>query len=186
MELLNAIKTRRSIRKFTDDPVPDDLIHELLEAARLAQSWANTQVWEFIVVRDRSLIQAVTGTYSETNPARKCSAAAQVLIVACAKLDVSGCKGGVKQTRFNEWFLFDLGIAVQNLCLRAHDLGLGTVVVGLMDHDRCAAILGVPQGYTIAAVIPAGVPVEKDKPATPRKELSAFVHADKFGKSWVR
>jgi len=186
MELINAIKTRRSVRKFTDQYVSDEMIAEMLEAARLAQSWANTQVWEFIVIRDRELIRAVTETYSETNPARKCSSGASVLIAACARLDVSGYKDEVKLTRFNEWFMFDMGLAAQNMCLRAHELGLGTVIVGNMKHDQCAGILDLPEGYALVAIIPVGFPVDRDKPGPARKELSAFVHLDKFGKPWQK
>ena len=186
MELTNAIMTRRSIRKFTDEKVPDEMIVEILQAARFAPSWANTQVWEFIIIRDSELIKTVTETYGETNPARKCSASASVLIAVCAKTDVSGCKDGVKRTQYDEWFMFDAGLAVQNLCLRAHELGLGTVVVGSMNHQKCAELLDVPAGYALLAVIPVGYPVDRDKPAPARKELSTFVHLDKFGKPWQK
>lgn len=180
MELMEAIANRRSVRKFTDYRVTDEEIREVIEAARMAPSWANTQVWEFIVVRDRDLIKRVTETYSETNPARTCSFSASAIIVACAKTGVSGCKEGKPRTKFNEWFMFDLGMAVQNLCLCAHAIGLGTVVVGAMDHDACRFVLQVPDGYEVVVAIPIGKPVEIKK-APPRKDLSAFVHTNLFG-----
>lgn len=180
MELQEAILTRRSIRKFTDYYVTDDEIKQVLEAARWAPSWSNTQVWEFIVVRDKELIQQITGTYSENNPATKCSLSATALIVGCAKTGVSGCKEGVEKTKFNNWFMFDMGLATQNLCLKAHELGLCTVIVGLFAHDKCKEILSVPEGYEVVVVIPIGKSAVDKKEGPPRKELKNFVHLNKF------
>ncbi len=186
MDLTDAIRNRRSIRKFTDYYVTDNEIKEILESARYAPSWANTQVWEFVVVRDRELITAVTETYSSTNPARKCSADASALIVCCAERDVSGFKDGEQRTRFAEWFMFDLGMAIQNICLTVYSLGLGTVVVGSMDHGACAKLLHMPEGREVVAVLPLGKPAVDKKTMPPRKELKSFVyldrHGDNFGK----
>ncbi|MCP4135284.1 MAG: nitroreductase [bacterium] len=180
MQLDKAIMERRSVRKFTDDYVPNDQLKEVLEAARNAPSWANTQVWEFVIVRDREVINQVTETYSEKNPARKCSFSASALIMACAKTKVSGCRDEEERTKFMEWFMFDLGLAVQNLCLKAHEIGLGTVIVGSMDHETCAKILGMPQGYEVVASIPIGKPAVVKKDGPPRKELKKFVRLDTF------
>jgi len=185
MEFQEAIEKRRSIRRFTDYYVPDEEILAVIEAARLAQSWANTQVWEFIVVRDREIIQKITSAYSETNPSRKCSNDASALIIACAKTGVSGSKGGHDVTKYPTWFMFDMGIAVQNLCLRAHEMGLGTVVVGLMDHDRCKKVLEIPEGYEVVVAIPIGKPATTPKDGPPRKELKSFVHLDQFGRFMI-
>jgi nitroreductase len=181
MELSEAIKSRRSIRKFTDYYVTDEEISEILEAARFSPSWANTQVWEYIVIRDREVIRKVTETYSSTNPARNCSFNSSALIAACAKVKVSGCKDGVERTKFSNWFMFDLGLSVQNLCLKAFDLGIGSVVVGSMDHDACAKILKLPENIEIAAVIPIGKPESIPEKSPRRKELKNFVHLDYFG-----
>jgi nitroreductase len=181
---MDAIKSRRSVRKFTDHFVTDEEIRDIIEAARLAPSWANTQVWEFIVVRERELIKQVTETYSATNPSRNCSSASSAIILACARTGVSGCKEGKERTRFHEWFMFDLGLAVQNLCLRAHELGLGTVVVGSMDHDACGKIALLPPGYEVVAAIPVGKPASADQKATPRKEMKSFVHLNTFGEQY--
>ncbi len=180
MELMEAVKNRRSVRKFSDHFVTDDEIREVIDAARLAPSWANTQVWEFVVVREKELISRIVETYSETNPARKCSLASSALIVACAKTGVSGSKEGKDVTKFHEWFLFDLGMAVQNLCLRAHEIGLGTVVVGLLSHDACKKLLMLPEGYEVVVVVPIGKPFSPAERVVPRKELKSFVYLNKF------
>lgn len=181
MELKEAILTRRSVRKFTDYYVTDEEIEALLNAARWAPSWANTQCWEFIVIRDKELIKEVTATYSETNPARKCSESASVLIAVCGKKDLPGYKDGVARTKFDSWFMFDLGIAVQNISLAAHDMGLGTVVVGSLDHEKCAKLLGVPEPYELVVILPVGKPVEFKKEGPKRREISEFTHKEKFG-----
>lgn len=184
MDLDEAIVGRRSTRKFSEYIVSDAEIMSLIEAARWAQSWANTQVWEFIVVRDRGLIEQVVGTYAEKNPATKGSLGASALIVACAKTGVSGCYDGKDVTKLSNWYLFDLGIAVQNLSLKAHAMGLGTVVVGLMDHDACKKVLGVPDGYEVVAVLPIGRPAAPPRSGPPRKEISGFLHRNKFGETF--
>jgi nitroreductase len=183
MELQEAILKRRSVRKFTEEIITDDDLRQIFEAVRWSPSWANTQVWEFIIVRDKELIEKVTGTYSETNPAKKCSLTASALIVACAKTGISGCYGGKEATAIQNWYMFDLGIAVQTLCLKAHELGLGTVVVGLMDHEACKKIVAVPEGHTVVAVIPIGRPVVPPREGPSRKSVSEMVYLNTFGKT---
>jgi len=184
MELSEAILYRRSVRKFTDYYVTDEEIRDVIDAAHNAPSWANTQVWEFIVVRERELIAAVTDTYSPTNPARTCSSEASAVVVACARTGVSGCKEGRERTKFREWFMFDLGLAVQNLCLKAHEIGLGTVVVGSMNHDACAKLLNVPAGFEVVVALPLGKPAAPSGKGPTRKELRSCVYLDAFGEHY--
>jgi nitroreductase len=181
MELDRAIRERRSIRRFTDQTVTEQEIRELMEAARWAPSWKNGQVWEFIVVRDKKMIEKITDTYREGNRARSCSLAASALIVACAKTGFSGTVDGVERTKFTNWFMFDLGLAVQNLCLKAHDLGLGTVVVGSIGHDRCRELLNLPEGYEVVVALPLGRPAKAVKEAPARRSAEEICHREVFG-----
>ena len=185
MELHEAIMNRRSIRRFTDHYVTNNEIKALMEAARFAPSWANTQVWDFIIVRDMEKIRMITETYSETNPARKCSSNSSAIIVVCAKNNVSGCKEGKQRTKFSEWFMFDLGLAVQNICLKAHEIGLGTVIVGSMDHEACKKILSVPDSHEVVAAIPLGKSAVEGKQPPPRKEIKDFVFLDTFNDPFI-
>jgi nitroreductase len=181
MELKDAQYTRRSIRSFTDYYVTDDEIREIIHAGRMAPSWANTQAWHFIVLRDRDTIVKVTDCYSETNPARKCSADASALIVVCAEKGRSGHgKDGSLRTRFAEWFMFDLGMAVQNMSLAVHDLALGTVVVGSIDHGKIDEICHVPQSHQTVVVLPLGKPLKVPEKAPRRKELEECTSLDSF------
>jgi nitroreductase len=75
--------------------------------------------------------------------------------------------------------MFDLGLATQNLCLTAHELGLGTVIVGLLDHDKAKSVLHVPDTHEVVVLIPLGYPA-KSPSAPKRKEISEFTHYETF------
>jgi nitroreductase len=78
-----------------------------------------------------------------------------------------------------DWFMFDLGVATQNLCLAAHHLNLGTVIVGRFDQDKAKGILGLPDGYEVVTLIPLGYPGKEGR-SPGRRELTEFVHHDMF------
>lgn len=183
MEVLEAIKSRRSIRQYKTTPVDDKTIELVLDAARWAPSWANTQCWRFILVRDSKIKTEVASTLRETNRAREAIMNAPVLIVACAELGKSAFSRdtGLPSTDKGEyWFMFDVALAMQNLVLAAHSLGLGTVYVGAFDAKKAASILGVPQGFCVVAVTPLGYPDQAPAPR-PRKELPEIVFYDRYG-----
>jgi len=94
VEVLEAIKARRSIRRYKATPVDDKTIELVLEAARWAPSWANTQCWRFIVVRDSNAKIELANTLSDNNPAIDAIKSAPVVIVASAELAQSGCREG--------------------------------------------------------------------------------------------
>ena len=178
-ELMDVIRSRRSVRNFEDKDVSDEQIQKLLEAVKWAQSWANTQCWEIVVVRDPGTKAKLQETMGKGNPATKAITAAPVLLAVCGKLQSAGYYKGQVTTKFGDWFMFDLGIATQNLCLAATDLGLGTVVVGLFDHDKAKEILGVPEGYEVVVLLPVGYPA-KIPSAPKRREVEEFTHKEKF------
>jgi nitroreductase len=180
MEALQAINTRRSIRKYKSDPVDEEKLKRVLEAARQAPSWSNTQCWHFVVVQKAETRAKLSNTLSETNPARDAVCNAPLVIVACAEMGKAGYKSGQVTTDKGDWFMFDVALAMHNLVLAAHALGLGTVYVGLFDANKVSTILSVPPGYSVVAMTPLGYP-DETKDARPRKELSDFVHYDKWG-----
>ena len=189
MEVLEAIKTRRSIRRYKPDPVDDKIIETVLDAARLAPSWANTQCWRFIVVRDsdvktklvNALIKVEIGEALVDNPSIRAVGSAPVVIVACARLGKSGYEFGKPATdKGDSWYMYDVALAMQNLSLAAHSLGLGTVIIGAMDSRKIVSILDVPEGFCVVAMTPLGYYEVEPKPV-PRKELSEIVSHDKYG-----
>ncbi len=179
MDLLEIIKGRRSIRRYQDKEVPDDAVNKILEAVRWSPSWANTQCWELVLVKDQEIKKALQETMGKGNPAKKSITEAPIVIAMCAKLKTSGYYKGEVTTKFGDWFMYDLGIATQSLCLMAHSLGLGTVVVGLFDHDKVAEILKVPEGFEIVTLIPLGYPAAESK-APKRREIEEFSHENTF------
>ena len=178
-ELMEVIRGRRSIRRFEQEEVPQQALDAILEAVQWAPSWANTQCWEIIVVRDQTAKEKLQATLPKTNPASKAIVQAPIVLVVCGKLKSSGYYKGQVTTKHGDWFMFDLGIATQNICLAAYDQGLGTVIVGLFDHDKAKEILGLPDGYEVVAMVPVGYPA-KDSPAPRRREISEFVHYEEF------
>jgi nitroreductase len=178
-ELREVIKGRRSIRNYQDRAVPEAALQEILEAVQWSPSWANTQCWEIIVVRNADTKQKLQGTLSPGNPATRAMVEAPVILVLAGRLNSSGFYKGQLTTKHGDWFMFDLGIATQSICLTAHHLGLGTVVVGLFDHNAAQAALAVPEGVEVVAMLPLGYPAKE--PAAPkRREVGDFTHQEKY------
>lgn len=179
-EFMEIVRGRRSIRKYEERDVPEEALNTVLEAVRWAPSWANTQCWEVVVIRDRAIKEQLQATLPpKGNPAVGAVLQAPVLLALCGRLKSSGFYKGEATTKFGDWFMFDLGIACQNICLTAHALGLGTVVVGLFDHDKARAAIRAPEGTELVALIPLGYPA-KVSSAPNRRELAEFVHRDTF------
>jgi nitroreductase len=178
-DLLDIIKGRRSIRKYQTRDVPQELLDQVLESLRWAPSWANTQCWEVIVVKDELIKKKLQETLSGTNPARNAVVEAPLVFVICGELERAGYKKGRPTTKHGDWFIFDLGLCTQNLCLTAYGLGLGTVIIGSLDHDMAKGILNVPEGYEVMVFIPLGFPA-KDAPIPKRREKEEFTHFNQF------
>jgi nitroreductase len=178
-DLMNVIKGRRSIRRYEDKDIPEEHLQQVLEAIQWSPSWANTQCWEVVLVKDPGMKEKLQETLSKTNPAFKGIIQAPVVLVLCGKLKSSGYYKGEVTTKFGDWFMFDLGLAAQSLCLAAHNLGLGTVIAGMLDHDKAKELLGLGDDYEVVALIPLGYPA-KDSPAPKRRDIDEFTHYDRF------
>jgi nitroreductase len=179
-DLMEIIKKRRSIRKYADKDVPQEILSEIFEAVRWAPSWANTQCWDIVAVTDPDQKIRLQDTLPpKGNPARTAIVQAPVLLAVCGRLKESGYYKELETTKFGDWFMFDLGLATQNLCLAACNRGLGTVVVGLFDHDKAKEVLKVPEGQEVLVLIPLGYPAKQSSPPK-RKELAEFVHTNAF------
>ncbi len=172
--LLQVIKERRTIRKYQNKPVSDELLNTVLEAGRWAQSWANTQCWHVIIVKDEKVKKELQKTVPSGNPSYQSIVDAPILLCLCAKKKISGFYKGNACTPFEDWLLFDMGIFAQNIALSAHSLGLGTVIVGLLDHNSAKQILNLGGDKELVALMPLGFPA--DIPSAPaRKEIKDFV-----------
>lgn len=178
-EVTQAIKERRTVRQFLEKPVPEDVLTQLLEAVQWSPSWANTQCWELVVVKDPAVKEKLQAQVASSNPAFRAVVEAPVVIALCGRLSRSGFYKGSQSTKFGDWFMFDLGLAAQSLSLAAHSLGLGSVIIGLFDHDKAAPVLKVPAGVELVALIPVGYPA-KIPPAPKRRSLEEFTFREGF------
>ena len=177
---MEIIRGRRSIRKFKDREVAPEILNEILEAVKWAPSWTNNQCWEIINVKDPAIREQLQQTLPpKGNPAIKAIVSAPVLLAVCARTRSSEYYKDQATTKFGDWFMFDLGIACQKLCLAAYRHGLGTVIVGLCDHDRARHILKVPPGFEQVVLIPLGYPAKISK-APRRREVEEFVYHNTF------
>ncbi len=171
--------TRRSIRRYKDIPVEKDKLNAVLEAARWAPSWGNSQCCELVVIQDREKKEALTQILSKKNPATLAMIKAPVVLAVVGGLKKAGYYNGEAKTKFGDWLLYDLGIVTQNICLSAHEQGLGTVIIGSFDHDKARELIGVPKTHEVVAMLPLGY-ADHEPPAPKRKPMEDFVHYDTF------
>lgn len=184
METLEAIKTRRSVRKFSDRPVEPEKLQAVLEAIQAAPSWSNMQCWRMVVVQhagtrakisELSYVESFFATRGyKSNPAQKGIADAPAVIVLCGVPEQSGELNGQK------YYLTDTGIASENLMLAAHAVGLATVFVGVFDEEKLGDLLDIPPGVRIVGIFPLGYPLAEPKAGPPRKSLDDIVFYEKW------
>ena len=189
MDVFEAIRQRRSIRHYRTDPVDGKTVEAVLEAAHWAPSWGNRQCWRFIEVRDPetksriadTLMKEVIDNELVENAATNAIKEAPVLIIVGAELKQAGCHhdGTPVTDKGDYWYMFDCALAVENLTLAAHALGLGTVIVGGFDALKVAKILGVPAGFCIVTMTPLGFPDHTGQ-VSPRKKLSEVLYKERF------
>ena len=171
MELFQAIRERRSIRKYKELPVEREKIEQVLDAARLAPSWKNMQCWRFLVLTDAEKKEDMLSAFADDNPGKKAFLQAPVAIVVCANPAESDLSHGI------EYYVADAAIAFEHICLSAHALGLGTCWMGLFDEVEMKAKLNIPDGMRVVGITPLGYPDQEPK-ARPRKELSEIAFFD--------
>jgi nitroreductase len=167
MDTFEAIRTRRSVRRFQERPVEEEKLSALLESVRMSPSWANLQCWRFVVVKDRAMREKVSEmSYVESffsahgykaNPAKKGLSEAPVVIVACADPSQSGALWG------QQYYMTDIGIASQTLMLSArarHGLR------GRLRRTEAARVARHPSGDPDCGPLPPGLspPGEKGRP----------------------
>lgn len=156
MDLNTCIAERRSIRKYQDKPVSKETITQLIEAAIKAPSWKNSQVSRYYVVDTKENVQAFAPCLAEFN--QKNIENAGAIIVSTVVKNRSGFeRDGSYSTHLKDgWQYFDNGMAVQNIVLTAHDLGLGSLVMGIYDADKVREFFQIPETEEVVAVISVG------------------------------
>ncbi len=163
MDIIDSIKTQRSVRRFKPDPIPDDLINKILEAGRWAPSGLNNQAWRFAVVTDKEIIAKISGL---THYAKIVLAARALIPVF---LDTA-------RSYHREKDIQSIGACLQNMLLEIHSLGLGAVWLGeiIKSNEQIKKLLGLPEELELMAVIAMGYPDEIPR-ATKRKEMKELI-----------
>lgn len=179
MELMQAILTRRSVRKYQDKPVEREKINACLEAARLAPSACNSQPWHFIVLDDPEIKNAFCKkVFSGVYALSQWAAGAPVLIAAVSDKGNFISRVG-NFFRRTEFYLVDHGIACEHLVLRAWDQGLGTCWIGWLDSAKAEKFFNLPKGKKIEHLIALGYPDEAPEPR-PRKKPEEMISYNEY------
>ena len=171
MEFIDVIKKRRSIRKYKSDPVQDEDIEYVLNAARLAPSAHNYQCWKYVVVKDKKTIKKIASARPKS---KEWISQAPVIIVACANPGESSHREG------KDIYLVDIGISFEHLILAAKDLGLGTCWIAGFDEKTVKDAIGVPENIRVVAFTPLGYPAEEKSEVTDRKPIEETIFYEKY------
>jgi len=186
LELIEAIRSRRSIRKFKPDAVPDEHIKDIIETARLAPSGSNLQPGRYVVIKSEAMREKLKGCTQLPFIAQ-----APVIIACCADSSCIGGSGqrlrelneagafagtplenadpvviksrisGMDEVQRNAYLGLNVAIAIDHMTLRAVDLGLGTCWIMMFDRDKVKKLLELDEKYTVVALLPVGYPDQK-------------------------
>jgi nitroreductase len=170
MNVSDAIRLKRAVRKFQDKPLPDDVIHAILNSGRRSQSSKNTQAWQFIAIRDKEILKALSQCGEWAG-----HIAGAALFVAILTPDPDG--------KFQ--IMFDAGQAAAFMQLAAWELGVGSVPASLYEFDKTREILNFPAEWHLRIGLSFGYALEEEKLSAPPKKggrvsLDEIVHWDKW------
>ena len=172
MSVYEVVRSRLTVREFTDEPVPDEVVEKLLRAAQWAPSSRNLQPWHFVVVRDRDTLRAIGGIASS---GRFVADAPMAIVIAMDNADRPD---------------LDTGRALQQMELVGWEEGLGTCFVGLRvaeQNRRVKELLGIPDNLELVTVLPFGYRLNDSRGnmgRKNRKSLTEIAHSEKFGQPY--
>lgn len=151
MELMEAIRTRRSIRKYEDTPISEEMVREMLDAAMMAPSAGNAQPWQFVVINERERLDAIKGLHPYVSMVTQ----AQLGIIVCGDLSLE---------KFAGYWVQDCSAAMQNMLLAIHGMGLGAVWTGIYPMqdrvDSFRAMFNLPDTVIPLGFVPIGYPAQ--------------------------
>ena len=172
-QIVEIIRSRRSIREFLVDPVEDSIIEDILEAGRWAPSGLNNQPWRFVVVRNREIVGSLAGC------TRYSSIVHSAPLLIAVFLDRDVMYDHTKDVQA-------CGAAIQNMLLAAHGMGLGAVWLGeiLNQKDDVRDILNAPGTLELMAVVAIGYPAAGSSSSSERQEISGITSKERYGNPW--
>ncbi|GFI42183.1 hypothetical protein IMSAGC017_02230 [Thomasclavelia cocleata] len=166
MELDTIINTRRSIRKYKNQPIEIEKVKKIIKAAVEAESWKNSQTARYHIITSKELLIEFKKTCLPEFNQENCKDA-PVLIVSTFIKNRSGFErdGTASNELGNGWGCYDLGIHNQNLILKATELGIGSLIMGIRDEKKIRTLLNIPASEIIVSVIALGVSdIEPERP----------------------
>ncbi len=169
MDVFKAIKLRKSVRDYRDEPISEDSIKKILEAAHFAPSAHNAQDYKLVVVRDKERIKKLTKAANQSFIEK-----APIIVVGVSLKPEVDMSSGVPA------YSVDLAIALDHMTLEAVEQGLGTCWIGAFYQQEVKKILGIPEKYKVAAMLTLGVPYDDSPRPKSRKSVAQLVCKDKF------
>ena len=168
MEVFDAVRTALAVRQFQDKPIPEPIVHQIIEAGHLTASAANGQPWHFIIVQDKETLRQL-GALAKTGP-----------YIAQAPLAI------VVATEQSPFGISDASRAIQSMILTAWSHGVGSNWVGFHNLSQVNPVLGIPQEIEILGIVPFGYPVASiGKGHKKRKPLSAIAHREQWSQPFA-
>jgi len=150
MSLLDLILSRRSIRRYENKDIPEEVLQQILEAGRQAPSAANRQPIRFVIVKDQDILKNLCD-----NVITRFVKKAPVAIVGCAD---------IKSLLTGKWAVVDATIAMQNMVIAAWTLGIGSCWIGACNKEKVKELLKIPDKWKVVALVTLGYPAEQPKP----------------------
>lgn len=174
MDAKTCLKTRRSVRRFQDQPVSRELISEVVATAQFAPTWKNSQTVRYVYIDDPDLKARIAGeaTLNFAKNKDNITGAAGLMVVATVH-GIAGFNedGSYSSDKGEHWESFDAGICTQTLCLALHEAGLGSVIMGLFDSKKVAELVQLPEGWLVSCIMAVGYPAEGQHGKAVRKPL---------------
>lgn len=174
MEFSELILKRQSDRKYAPRPVEKEDVVKCLEAARMAPSACNSQPWKFVVVDDRAKLTEMADAAVGLGMNKFTHQVPVLVAVVQENMNMEAKAGAVVKNK--DYSMMDLGMAVENFCLQAAELGLGTCIMGWFDEKRIKRLLGVPRSRRIQLLISLGYPdaPTRAKVRKPLEQMSSW------------
>lgn len=171
MNTIEAIKTRRSVRRFAPQPVARETLQTVVDAARYAPSWKNTQTTRYFIVDSPEAKETICAQMLPPFNAETVRSAAVLVAMTTVHGRAGYERDGSPSTKKEDrWEYFDAGIACQTFCLAAHEQGLATVILGIYDEEQVPAFLGLDESEVLTALIAVGYPAQS--PDAPKRKTA--------------
>ncbi|MFA9375447.1 MAG: nitroreductase family protein [Lachnotalea sp.] len=168
MNTIECIKSRRSVREFSEQKISHNILEQIVDAASFSPSWKNTQISRYVAIEDDKIKQRIAEC-AHVHNSEIINSAETIIVVTFIKNRCGFERNGSFTTkRGDAWQMFDIGIATQTFCLAAHELGVSSVILGVFDHEEVAKVIELSEEREVGAIIAIGY--EKEHPTAPKRK----------------